>query len=41
MVHFDDNSAHRFVFQYLPEPNRACLVGVYTVTLDPLLPYME
>jgi len=26
-----------FVFQHLPEPNRACLVGVYTVTLDPLL----
>ena len=25
------------VFQYLPEPNRACLVGVYAVTLDPLL----
>jgi len=27
----------RFVFQHLPEPNRACLVGVYAVTLDPLL----
>jgi len=27
----------RFVFQDLPEPNRACLVGVYSVTLDPLL----
>jgi len=27
----------RFVFQDLPEPNRACLVGVYAVTLDPLL----
>jgi len=25
----------RFVFQDLPEPNRACLVGVYAVTLDP------
>jgi len=25
----------RFVFQHLPEPNRACLVGVYAVTLDP------
>jgi len=24
-------------FQELPEPNRACLVGVYAVTLDPLL----
>jgi len=24
-------------FQDLPEPNRACLVGVYAVTLDPLL----
>ena len=23
------------VFQHLPEPNRACLVGVYAVTLDP------
>jgi len=22
------------VFQHLPEPNRACLVGVYAVTLD-------
>jgi len=28
---------YRFVFQQLPEPNRACLVGVYAVTLDPLL----
>jgi len=27
----------RFVFQHLPEPNMACLVGVYAVTLDPLL----
>ena len=27
----------RCVFQELPEPNRACLVGVYAVTLDPLL----
>jgi len=27
----------RFVFQHLPEPNRACLVGVYAVTLDTLL----
>jgi len=27
----------RFVFQHLPEPNRVCLVGVYAVTLDPLL----
>jgi len=27
----------RGVFQELPEPNRACLVGVYAVTLDPLL----
>jgi len=26
-----------FVFQDLPEPNRACLVGVYAVTLDHLL----
>ena len=26
-----------FVFGGLPEPNRACLVGVYAVTLDPLL----
>ena len=25
------------VFEHLPEPNRACLVGVYAVTLDPLL----
>ena len=25
----------RCVFQQLPEPNRACLVGVYAVTLDP------
>jgi len=25
------------VFQHLPEPTRACLVGVYAVTLDPLL----
>ena len=28
---------YRFVFQDLLEPNRACLVGVYAVTLDPLL----
>jgi len=28
---------YSFVFQDLPEPNRACLVGVYAVTLDPLL----
>ena len=27
----------RAVFGGLPEPNRACLVGVYAVTLDPLL----
>ena len=27
----------RFVFQHLPEPNRACLVCVYAVTLDSLL----
>jgi len=27
----------RCIFQELPEPNRACLVGVYAVTLDPLL----
>ena len=27
----------RYVFGGLPEPNRACLVGVYAVTLDPLL----
>jgi len=27
----------RFVFQDLPEPNRACLVGVYAVASDPLL----
>jgi len=26
-----------FVFGGLPETNRACLVGVYAVTLDPLL----
>jgi len=26
-----------FVFGGLPEPNRACLLGVYAVTLDPLL----
>jgi len=25
------------VFQHLPEPNRACLVGVYAVTLHPLV----
>ena len=31
----------RFVFQRLPEPNRACLAGVYAVTLDPQLSYME
>jgi len=31
----------RFVFQHLPEPNRAYLVGVYAVTLDPLLSFME
>jgi len=24
------------VFQHLPEPNRACPVGVHAVTLDPL-----
>jgi len=30
-------SNKRFVLQHLPEPNRACLVGVYAVTLDPLL----
>ena len=28
---------NRCVFQELPETNRACLVGVYAVTLDPLL----
>jgi len=28
---------YRFVFQHLEEPNRACLVGVYAVMLDPLL----
>jgi len=28
---------YRYVFQQLPEPNTACLVGVYAVTLDPLL----
>jgi len=33
----DFNSSYRFVFQHLPEPNRACLVGVYAVTLHPLL----
>jgi len=27
----------RFVFQDLPEPNRACLVGVYIVAPHPLL----
>jgi len=32
-----DHQNKRFVFQRLPEPNRACLVGVYAVTLDPLL----
>ena len=26
-----------FVFQHLADPNRACLAGVYAVTLDPLL----
>jgi len=26
---------YRYVFQQLPETNRACLVGVYAVTLDP------
>jgi len=31
------NADIRFLFQHLPEPNRACLVGVYAVTLDPLL----
>ena len=31
----------RCVSQELPEPNRACLVGVYAVTLDPYFPYME
>jgi len=34
----------RFVFQHLPEPNRACLVGVFelfAVTLDRYFPYME
>jgi len=30
-------SDKRYVFQRLPEPNRACLVEVYAVTLDPLL----
>jgi len=28
---------YRFVFQHLSEPKRAVLVGVYAVTLDPLL----
>jgi len=32
---------YRFVFGGLPEPNRACLVGVCAVTLDPTFPYME
>jgi len=27
----------RFIFQHIPEPNRVSLVGVYAVTLDPLL----
>ena len=31
----------KFVFQDLSEPNRACLVGVYAVTLAPYIPYME
>jgi len=36
-------SVFRFVFQHLPEPNRACLVlvGVYAVMIDPYFPYME
>jgi len=35
-------TTYRLVFQHLPEPNRACLVGVNAVTLDPLLSsYME
>ena len=30
-------AGNSFVFGGLPQPNRACLVGVYAVTLDPLL----
>jgi len=28
------------VFQHLPVPNRAWLLGVYAVMLDPYFPYM-
>ena len=30
-------TVNRCDFQRLPEPNTACLAGVYAVTLDPLL----
>ena len=41
-LHFDPAHYHYLThispfFQHLPEPNRPCLVGVYAVTLDPLL----